>query len=141
MNIVEEFWILNFDGITLFHYSPEEDKNYQLISAFFSAIQSFANELLDKSQQDRHVHQISLGKSNFTFLVNQDYQLYFVSKSSLEIKEKQVKKHLKNIEEMFLEDFKSFSFKGGGEISKYEVFNEKFSIYFNNNFIKLKGMW
>jgi hypothetical protein len=140
MSIVDEFWILNFEGVPLFHYSQEEERNYQLIGAFFSAIQSFAREL-SRNKKNKFVHQISLGNANYTFLVNTKYDLYFVSKSPSKIKEKQVNPHLKRIEEMFLDDFKSVIFDYAGDISVFEKFREKFKKYFDDNFIKLKGMW
>lgn len=140
MNIVDEFWILNFEGVPLFHYSEGEERNYQLIGAFFSAIQSFAREL-SGNKKDKFVHQISLGNAHYTFLVNNKYELYLVSKSSLKIKEKQVNSHLKKIEKMFLDDFESVIFDYAGDISVFEKFREKFKKYFDDNFIKLKGIW
>ncbi|TXT59925.1 MAG: putative Fe-S protein [Promethearchaeota archaeon] len=140
MNIVDEFWILNFDGVPLFHYSPTEEPDYELISSFFSAIQSFAREITGDLKES-FIHQISLGNANFIFLANQNYQLYFVSKTPLKIKENQVNSHLKEIETMFLEDFKNDLSTYEGDVTIFEKFKEKFKTYFNNNFIKLKGMW
>ncbi|TFF89962.1 MAG: hypothetical protein EU548_05455 [Promethearchaeota archaeon] len=137
--IVDEFWIINFDGIPLFSYSPREELSSILISSFFSAIQKFA--LRTDDSNSKYINSLSLGESNFNFMVNNEYELYFISKSTKKIKEKLINKHLKEIEQMFLskfeEDVKNFS----GEITKFDKFEPTFEKYFKDKFTKLKSMW
>ncbi|TFF89315.1 MAG: hypothetical protein EU549_01075 [Promethearchaeota archaeon] len=141
MNLVEEFWIINFDGIPYFSFAPDEELDSNLLGSFFSAIQSFAKQISSDSRNDKFIHSITLGKYLFFFLVNPKNRLYFISKSKKNISEKNINQHLKKIERMFIEDYKEKIENFDGEIDAFEHFREKFKKYFEDNFTKLKGMW
>ncbi|MBD3214779.1 MAG: hypothetical protein GF311_19365 [Candidatus Lokiarchaeota archaeon] len=140
MYLVEEFFIITFDGIPLFTYSALEDVKTDLISGFFSAIQKFAKQISDKSE-DRFINSLALGNSVFNFLINKTYELYFISKSSKKISSSLINNHLKEIERIFIEEYKLPLKNFEGEVSKFKSFTDTFETYFENNFVKLKGMW
>jgi hypothetical protein len=140
MYLVEEFFIITFDGIPLFTYSALEDVKTDLISGFFSAIQKFAKQISDKNE-DRFINSLALGNSVFNFLINTSYELYFISKSSKRISSSLINSHLKEIERIFIEEYRLALKNFEGEVSKFNSFTNTFETYFENNFVKLKGMW
>jgi hypothetical protein len=140
MYLVEEFFIITFDGIPLFTYSALEDVKTDLISGFFSAIQKFAKQISDK-KEERFINSLALGNSVFNFLINNNYELYFISKSSKKISSSLINSHLKEIERIFIEEYKLPLKNFEGEVSKFNSFTSTFETYFENNFVKLKGMW
>jgi hypothetical protein len=140
MYLVEEFFIITFDGIPLFTYSALEDVKTDLISGFFSAIQKFAKQISDKNE-DRFINSLALGNSVFNFLINTSYELYFISKSSKRISSSLINSHLKEIERIFIEEYRLALKNFEDEVSKFNSFTNTFETYFENNFVKLKGMW
>jgi hypothetical protein len=134
---VEEFWIINWEGIPLYNYSPTSKLEPSLISGFFSAIQAFAKEIDDSEE----VNSIVFGKYNYTFLSDANRSLYFISKSLKKVKIKEINKHLINIQKMFVYEFSNDIEFFDGEISVFEKFNEVFNKYFEDNFKKLKNIW
>lgn len=137
---IDEFWIISWDGIPLYSFSPSKKLNNNYIGGFFSAIQTFAKEISDGLGKE-YVKALSLGKFNYNFLSNQEFKLYFISKSRKKIKEKQISKHLKVIEEMFLDKYKNNLVNFSGDVTPFSGFNFEFKSYFDDNFKSLKGMW
>lgn len=137
--LVEEFWIVTFNGIPLFSYSPEKDLNSSLISSFFSAIQGFSNQMDGK--HNRYINSLTVGDSVFNFVINREYELYFISKSSERIESKLINRHLKEIQEMFISRFKGDLKNFMGEVTRFEEFTPIFENYFQDKFVKLKSMW
>ncbi|MBD3194095.1 MAG: hypothetical protein GF317_03510 [Candidatus Lokiarchaeota archaeon] len=140
MYIVDEFWIIDFNGIPLFNFSPSEDLDSNLVASFFSAIQQFALEV-SKGKGDRYIDSVKLGKFTFHFLINHEYNLYFISKSSNKVRKKMIRTHLHEIERMFINEYQDLIKNYEGEVSLFEKFKNKFEKYFEDNFTKLKGMW
>ena len=140
MTDIDEFWIVSWDGIPLYSYSPSEKLNQNLIGGFFSAIQAFAKEMTQGFGKE-YVKSLSIGKFNYIFLSNHSFQLFFISKSNKKVKEKQISKHLKTIEKMFLEKYESVLTNFDGDVTSFGDFNYEFQNYFNDNFRSLKGMW
>jgi hypothetical protein len=110
-----------------------------LISSFFSAIQKFNYQMGDK--KNRYINSLSLGESVFNFLIDTEYELYFVSRSSNKIKHKEINRHLKEIQKMFISEFEENIKKFEGEVTQFDKFKETFENYFQDKFIKLKSMW
>ncbi|TFF97064.1 MAG: hypothetical protein EU547_05365 [Promethearchaeota archaeon] len=137
--IVEEFWIVNFNGIPLYSYSPEKELEPSLISSFFSAIQNFSSQMNGK--KNLYINSLTVGDSIFNFLINKDYELYFILKSSDKIKSKLINKHLKEIEKMFIAKFNDELESFRGEVTMFTQFTPIFKSYFQDKFIKLKSMW
>ncbi|MHA1377321.1 MAG: hypothetical protein ACTSRG_02955 [Candidatus Helarchaeota archaeon] len=142
---ITEFWVINKGGLPLFCFSPKKNLDPSLIGGFFSAIQSFAKELeSDESgtkTQDDYIRNISFGESNYIFRLNDKYDLFFIAKSPKKVKIKRIDSHLKNLESLFIQDFKDHLIKFDGNFSKFEKFLVVIEKYFEDNFVKLKGMW
>ena len=109
MSKIDEFWIINWQGDVLFRYPPPDNFEFMMYSNFFAAIQMFAKELSGEDAA-QFVHRFSVGESNYYFLENFSYELYFIikSKKDVSIKLKDVNKFLQRIESSFIVKFKSF---------------------------------
>jgi hypothetical protein len=140
MSSVKEFWIIRKEGIPIFSYSPKDNLQSNLISGFFSAIQTFARNISTPSEKN-YVSAISLGNSVFNFLVNNRFDIFFILKSEEKLSEKVAKKHLKEIESIFLEDFEKELDSFDGDPTVFQSFKDDFEDYFKDNFTKLKGLW
>ncbi|MFX1394203.1 MAG: hypothetical protein ACFFAH_11565 [Promethearchaeota archaeon] len=124
MRVIEEFWIINWDGMPLFKYSPIKDLKVGFVSGFFSAIQSLANNFEDTAG-DTYISNIRLGDSNYKFLNNPTYKLFFILKSSDRYKKKNIEAYLKKLEESFIEEYKDYIIDFDGNISLFEKFQIK----------------
>ena len=137
---IEEFWIINWSGTPLFSYSPSIKLEFNIMSSFFSALQSFAVQLIDEKKES-YVNAIAIGEYNYNFLSHSLYQVYFVSKSLKSLKPKNIKTHLQNIASLFINKYGEELFEFDGEVTKFEAFLDEFHEYFKGNFKKLKGIW
>lgn len=139
----KEFWIINKGGIPLFWFSPEEKLYSNLKSGFFYAIHLFMEELMKSNKETDIIstQSISLGNSNYIFLYNQYYELYFIARSPKNVKFKRINFHLKNIEKIFVENYKRELNHFNGKISEFKTFLKIFKEYFENKYTQLKGMW
>jgi hypothetical protein len=140
MSSVKEFWIIKKEGIPIFSYSPKDNLQSNLIGGFFSAIQTFARNISTPSEKN-YVSAISLGDSVFNFLINNRYDIFFILKSKEKLSEKVAKRHLKEIESLFLEDFEQELDSFDGDTTVFQSFKNDFENYFKDNFTKLKGLW
>jgi len=129
-----EIWIITEGGIPIFSYSPESKLNPALISSFFSAIQSFALEISEKNT----INSFSIGKFNYNFLWMSSYNLYFITKSDIKLKPKNIEKHLTQIAGLFLGIFNKELEEFEGDVSRFEPFKADFEIYLKDNFKTLK---
>jgi hypothetical protein len=109
MSKIKEFWIINWKGGVLFKYPQPKNLEFMMYSNFFAAIQMFAKELVD-DEDSQFVHRFSVGDSNYYFLENFGYELYFVINMDKKIstKLKEINKFLQRIESSFIVKFKSF---------------------------------
>ncbi|TXT63824.1 MAG: putative Fe-S protein [Promethearchaeota archaeon] len=140
MNIIDAFFIIKSDGIPLFSYSPSDELDPNLISGFFSAIQSFSYEI--NTKRESFINSLTLGNSVFNFLINPKHQLYFVSKSSKNVASALINRHLKIIEEKFLNRFEDDLKHFIGEVSVFENgFKPEFEKYFKDRFVKIKNIF
>lgn len=133
MHLIEDFWIINFDGIPLFIYSSNDVLNPNLMSSFLSAIQQFSLQIHDEEEQ--YIDSFTLADSKFNFLINQKFKLYFVLKSSKDLHPKFVNKHLKQIKQMFVGDFSKDIETFDGEVSNFSRFKHKIEKYFKDKFL------
>jgi len=139
MDLIDEFWIINFDGVPLFSYSPDDPLNSHLIGGFFSAIQKFSTKMDDKTEH--YINSLNLNDASIHFLINQKYELYFISKSSKKTKPKLITPHLKELAEIFINEFEERIIDFDGEITIFNEFLPTFEEYFENKLNKLKSMW
>ncbi|MHA1300812.1 MAG: hypothetical protein ACTSO9_15450 [Candidatus Helarchaeota archaeon] len=139
---ITEFWVINQGGVPLFYFSPKSDLDPSLVGGFFSAIQNFAKELESgSSSKEDYIRHISFGESNYIFNLNSELNLFFIAKSPKKVKIKKINSHLKNLESMFIEKYKDNIINFNGNTSKFNEFFELIDKYFEDNFVKLKGMW
>ncbi len=136
---ITEFWVINHAGLPLFCYAPEKKLDPGLVGGFFSAIQNFAKEL--ESKEREYIRNISFGENNYIFRLNEELNLFFVAKSPKKVKVKKINSHLKSLEEMFIEQFRDFVIDFDGNTTRFQSFLELIDKYFEDNFVKLKGMW
>jgi hypothetical protein len=124
--IVEEFWIINWDGIPLFKYSQTRSLRIELIGGFLSAIQSFAKTVID-DEKGQFLNTLSIGSHSYNFLTNEIYRLYFILKTSKKVKEKTVNLFLQRFQDMFIEEFRRELVAFDGDISIFEGFSKQFA--------------
>ncbi|MFX1297598.1 MAG: hypothetical protein ACFFD2_22465 [Promethearchaeota archaeon] len=120
---INEFLIINSKGLILFKFSPDEDLNAEIKSGFFSAIQSFAKTFIDKNKEKYHSI-IKIGEFNYNFLCNQLYDIYFILRSAIRDKEKDINGCLKKLEKLFIEEFRMDLIGFNGNTSKFQRFNK-----------------
>jgi len=109
MSKIKEFWIINWKGDVLFRYPAPKNLEFKLYSSFFAAVQMFAKELTN-DEDTEFVHRFSVGNSNYFFLENFSYELYFIINvdKKINIKLKEINKFLQRVESHFVVKFKSF---------------------------------
>lgn len=120
---INEFLVINADGLTLFKFSSDEDFNTEIKSGFFSAIQSFAKTFIDENKEKYHSI-IRMGELNYNFLCNQLYDIYFVLKSANSDKEKDINDYLRKLEELFIEEFRMDLITFNGDTSSFKRFKK-----------------
>lgn len=120
---INEFLVINADGLTLFKFSSDDNFNTEIKSGFFSAIQSFAKTFVDKNKEKYHSI-IRMGELSYNFLCNQLYDIYFILKSANSDKEKDINDYLKKLEQLFIEEFRMDLITFNGDTSKFHRFNK-----------------
>ena len=137
MAVFEEFWIVSWSGPTLFFYSQEKQFDPNLIGGFFSAIQMFAKKMSHESG----LNSLSLGKHTFTFVNNEKFKLYFISKSTKKVKTKQILKKIEAVEKAFIDRYETELKTMEIDYSGFEEFTEEFEKIFKDYLSRLEGMW
>ncbi|HUX99113.1 MAG TPA: hypothetical protein VMV49_06130 [Candidatus Deferrimicrobium sp.] len=99
MRIINEVWIINPSGITLFNLSKDERVDPLLIGGFFSAIQSFIRELGEKELKT-----LILGETKIILFQGPEGYL-FISRSSKKVKDETIINYLKLVESKFFEQY------------------------------------
>ena len=84
---IDDFWILKDSGIVLFHYQSYEEVDKNLFGAITIALNSYADLLSEGG-----LSSFQFITKMFTFVKKED--IIFVSKSSVEAKEQNVKQEL-----------------------------------------------
>ncbi len=122
---VEEFWIINWDGLPLFKYSPTRSLRIELIGGFLSAIQSFAKTVIE-DERGQYLNTLTIGDHSYHFLTDEVYKLYFILKTSKKVKEKIINLYLQRFQDMFIEEFRKDLVAFDGDITPFESFDKKF---------------
>ena len=94
MKVLQDIWILTDAGIVLYHRIYDENFDDQLFGSLFSALNSFAEEVVKDGLSNIELHD-----KRFTLLKRNN--LIFIANSSKKIKEKKVMEELKEIVEKF----------------------------------------
>jgi len=115
MRDIDEIWIVKPGGITVFNQS-KDTIDPLLIGGFFSAIQTFVQQLGEKELKT-----MQLGDSKITIYIGQQGFL-FISRSQKKVKEKKIFGHLKLVEAKFFEEYSDVLSKWTSDIKVFENF-------------------
>ncbi len=99
MKVINEIWIINSGGITLFNLSKDEKIDPLLFGGFFSAIQAFIKNL-----GETELKTLVIGASKITVYQGKGGYL-FVSRSPQKTKEGEIIENLKLVEAKFFERY------------------------------------
>ena len=126
--MVEEFWIIDTSGICLFHRALHGGSNImdrkfeiqvdeQLFSGLLSGIMSFAEEV---SQEK--IKKIELNEGKFLFFARQN--LIFIVRSLLNKSDKDVKKKIQIIQDLFIKKYSDELDAFDGDVSSFRLFEK-----------------
>jgi len=107
--VLQDIWILTENGIVLYHRKFDENLDDQLFGGLMSALNSFAEELIDKGLSN-----FELQDKRYTLLKKN--RMLFIANSAKKVKEKKV------IQEMLLIANKFFN-----------LYSEDFLLNWNHN--------
>jgi hypothetical protein len=107
MRAIDEIWIIKPGGLTLFNLSKDQIDPI-LIGGFFSAIQTFVEQLGEKE-----LRTLQLGDSKITLYLGRDGYL-FISRSGKKTKDKKIMDSLRIVETKFFEQY-------GDALARYSV--------------------
>jgi hypothetical protein len=126
MRVVEEIWIVNRSGITMFNLSEGDKIDPQLIGGFFTAIQQFVESLGEKNLKT-----IILGDSKIT--VYQGFnELLFITRSKKDAKDKKLISYIEFVEEQFKSEFANIIDTWDGEMEIFDSFGNKIKEIFED---------
>ena len=109
MKVIRDIWILTENGIVLYHRRFDENLDDQLFGGLMSALNSFAEELVDKGLSN-----FELQDKRYTLLKKK--RMIFIANSAKKVKEKKV------MQEMLLIANKFF-----------DLYSEDFLLNWNHN--------
>lgn len=137
MRVIDEIWIINTNGITLFNLSKEDRIDPQLFGGFVSAIENFI-----KSLGYKQINSILLGESKIMFY-HGDQGLIFISRSRKKVKEKPIIKGLKLVEQIFLAQYRDIIKNWKGDQNSFSKFGDIIKEIFEDKPEKLieKSLW
>jgi len=125
MREIDEIWVINGYGITLFNYSKDK-VDPALFGGFITAIQNFITEL-----GDQKIESITMGTSQLT-LLKAKFDLAFVARSDKKIKKKNIEKHLKTVMNKFFELHENNVENWDGETDKFLGFKDVIEYIFDD---------
>lgn len=117
--ILQDIWILSDGGIVLYHRIYDEKIDDQLLGALMSALNSFAEEIVNDGLSNFEIQDI-----RFTLVKKKG--LLFIAKSPKKLNEKRVMEELNKIADKFLESYSDeFLNSWDGENSQFSNFEKK----------------
>ncbi|NHI94164.1 MAG: hypothetical protein EAX96_16860 [Candidatus Lokiarchaeota archaeon] len=125
MREIEEIWIINESGITLFNFSKDE-LDPTLFGGFISAIQNFIKEI-----GNQKIESIIMGSSQLTLLKSK-YDLIFVARSDKKIKKKNIEKHLNTVVKSFFELYEDEVKDWDCDSTKFDDFKDVIEYIFDD---------
>ena len=118
MRMIEEIWIVHPSGITLFNLTKGDKIDPVLFGGFFSALNSFIQQLGEKKLKT-----IIMGDSKLTIF--QGYKgILFISRSKKGIKNKLIISNLKFVEDMFKKEFQDIIDTWNGDTNIFSNFGD-----------------
>ncbi len=124
-----EFWIIDRNGITLFHQKQEkvESINKNLFSGFVSAIVDVISV-----SSDEDVETIKFKDSKLIMIQTNVYEkLLFIARTNQNEKDRIVRKELGRISKGFLNEYKEVLPEWAGDMDAFNNFTKFLKDYFN----------
>ena len=118
MREIDEIWIVEPRGITIFNISKEDNVDPILIGGFFASLQTFITELGEKE-----LNALALGNSQIIIYKGKEEYL-FIARSQKKIKQKKVQEHLKKVEKRFFKKYGAILENWDGESSQFKTFED-----------------
>ncbi|MFX0020711.1 MAG: hypothetical protein ACFE9S_00175 [Candidatus Hermodarchaeota archaeon] len=115
MKVLQDIWILEHSGITIFHREFDSIVSPQLFGAMMSALNMFAEQLTEGGLSN-----FDLKDKRFTIIKKRD--LIFVATSSKKYNQKKINKELEKISDKFLTLYKDNLEKYQGKIGAFSDF-------------------
>lgn len=121
MVTIKELWLMTAEGSMLFHISKVQDNiNPNLFTGFFSAIYMMSEESIEA---------INMKESKIMILpVKEPIKLYVIARCNSKDKDKDIKKELAKIRDLFLATYSETLIKWDGNVSQFEPFASKIKI-------------
>jgi hypothetical protein len=127
--MIEEFWIINAAGVPLFYQSTRSEvkddsiesiTKSTLFAGMWSAINSFAQQIDGTS-----ISGIQLGKHSLKLKKSESFNLIFMVKAPIDVKDKQVNKVLDKLVESFLANYSNALTNWNGDIEQFNAFHQE----------------
>lgn len=131
--MIQNLWILNSDGICLFSRYVENSEirlvegtkiDDQLFSGLFASIMMFASEI-----SNGKIEKVQISEGKYLFFTHNN--LIFIVRTNLNTSDKDVKKKIKIIQELFVTKYKEKLEAFDGEVSSFLMFHEDLDDIFN----------
>ena len=116
MRDIDEIWIVEPRGITIFNISKEDNIDPVLIGGFFASLQTFIHEIGEKE-----LNALALGESQIVLYKGTD-EFLFIARSQKNIKQKTIQNHLKTVEKRFFKRYGSILKNWDGESGQFRIF-------------------
>ncbi|MBN2155806.1 MAG: hypothetical protein JW776_07165 [Candidatus Lokiarchaeota archaeon] len=118
-----EFWIIDRNGITLYH--QKRNKNVESINKnLFSGFVSAFHDIINVSSQE-NVESIKFKNSKLIMIPTNVYErLLFIARTDQKEKDKNVRKELNKLSKIFLNEFNEELKKWVGDMDTFETFGK-----------------
>ncbi len=126
MRYIDEIWIIDPDGITLFNYSQKKSEDGALIGGFFSGIYKFLKEIRNEA-----INSINLGNSKFVFYQSPEGFLFIAQAKIMSIDEEIIRR-LKLVESEFFEKYQDILHTWDGNINRFFHFSKNINKVFSS---------
>ncbi|MHA1299206.1 MAG: hypothetical protein ACTSO9_07225 [Candidatus Helarchaeota archaeon] len=137
MREIDEIWIIEQSGLTLFNLSKEDSLETAMIGGFFAALQSMLESIGEKQ-----IKSIILGESKI-IIYNGSKGLLYISRSKRSVKDKNIEQHLKLVEKKFIEEYEDKLDPWDGNLDYFKGFGQKIEDIFKDTPEKRaeKALW
>jgi len=126
MRTIEELWIVNPTGITLFNLSMEDIVDPTLVGGYFAAIQLFLQHLGNKKLK-------TIILKDFKIVILQGFKkILFISRSKKGVKDEHIIKNLKFVEKSFKKEYYNYIDNWDGNIEIFSNFGDKIMEIFDD---------
>jgi len=130
--IVQDFWIISENGIVLYHRKFSDDIDEQLFGGLLTALQSFAEELLNEGITSFEIQ-------GTRFSIKKKNRILFIADSAKATKEKKVMNELDTISRKFFETYPhDIVERWDGDTTPFKYFGEQIEDSLQNTIQKFQ---